>query len=181
VAVRLLEEARRVGLPVDLRAVPAAVERTRWPGRLERVEGDPPLLLDGAHNPAGARALAEHLAGGPPLVLLFGAMSDKDLAGLARVLFPLAAAVVLTRPRVSRAASPDEIASRAGPLAAQAHREPRVLRALALARRLAKERDRQAGGQRTAAPTTVVVAGSLYLVGEVKAILLGRRASRRGR
>jgi len=163
VAVRLLEEARREGLPVDLRAVAEGVARTRWPGRLERVPGDPPLVLDGAHNPAGARALAAHLAGGPPFVLLFGAMADKDVPGLAHELFPGARAIVLTRPRVSRAAAPEELARRAGRLAARARREPSVARALALARRLAR-----GDGPRT----VVVVAGSLYLVGAVKALLL---------
>jgi dihydrofolate synthase/folylpolyglutamate synthase len=158
VAVRLLEEAKKQGLPLDLRRVPGAVARTRWPGRLERIPGDPPLVLDGAHNPAGARALAAHLRGGPPFVLLFGAMSDKDLPGLARELFPMAVDVVLTRPRVSRAASPDELARRTSPLGDRAHREPSVARALRLARRLA--RDHGPG-------TPVVVAGSLYLVGAV--------------
>jgi len=166
VAIRLLEEAKALGLPVDLRRVPGAVARTRWPGRLERVPGDPPLVLDGAHNPAGARALAAHLRGGPPFVLLFGAMADKDVAGLARELFPLAAAVVLTRPRISRAASPDEIARRSSPLADRAHREPSVARALRLARRLARARGPD---------TTVVVAGSLYLVGAVMPLLAPRR------
>ncbi len=51
---------------------------------------------------------------GPPFVLLFGAMSDKDVRGLARALFPLARAVVLTRPRIARAAPPDDLARRAG-------------------------------------------------------------------
>jgi dihydrofolate synthase/folylpolyglutamate synthase len=162
VAIRLLEEARRWGLPVDLRAVPGAVARTLWPGRLERVPGDPALVLDGAHNPAGARALAAHLDGGPPFVLVFGAMADKDVPGLARELFPPARDIVLTRPRVSRAAAPDELARRAGRLAARARREPSVARALALARRLAR-----GDGPRT----VVVVAGSLYLVGAVKALL----------
>jgi dihydrofolate synthase/folylpolyglutamate synthase len=165
VAIRLLEEAKSQGVALDLRRVPAAVARTRWPGRLERVPGDPPLVLDGAHNPAGARALAAHLRGGPPFVLVFGAMADKDVAGLARELFPLATEIVLTRPRVSRAASPDEIARRASPLADGAHRVPSVARALGLARRLAR-----AHGPRT----SVVVAGSLYLVGAVLQ-LLGRR------
>jgi len=170
VAVRLLEEARRSGLPVDLSKLPEASAATRWPGRLERIPGDPPLLLDGAHNPAGARALAAHLAGrGEPFVLLFGAMADKDLRGLARELFPPASAIVLTRPRISRAAAPEEIARRAGRSAARARRQPSVARALALARRLAR-----AEGQ----ATTVVVAGSLYLVGAVKAIL-EREARRR--
>ncbi len=129
VAIRLLEEAKREGLSVDLRKVPAAVARTRWPGRLERVAGDPPLVLDGAHNPAGARALAAHLAQGPPFVLVFAAMADKDVRGLARELFPLAAEIVLTRPRVSRAATPDELARRCGRLASArppgAERRPR--------------------------------------------------------
>ena len=160
VAIRLLEEARRAGVPVDLRALPGAIARTRWPGRLEHVAGDPPLLLDGAHNPAGAHALAAHLAAGPPYVLLFGAMADKDLGGLARELFPRATQIVLTRPRVARAATTDELARRASPLARHAHREPSVARALALARRLAR-----------AQGATVVVAGSLYLVGAVEAIL----------
>jgi dihydrofolate synthase/folylpolyglutamate synthase len=163
VAIRLLEEAREEGLPVDLRRIPGAVARTRWPGRLERVAGDPPLVLDGAHNPAGARALAAHLAGGPPFVLVFAAMADKDVRGLARELFPLAAEIVLTRPRVSRAASPDELARRSALLGAHAHREPSVARALRLARRLARARG---------PGTAVVVAGSLYLVGAVKALLL---------
>jgi folylpolyglutamate synthase/dihydropteroate synthase len=89
--------------------------------------------------------------------------------GLARVLFPLAREIVLTRPRISRAAAPGELARRAGRLAGRARREPSVARALALARRLARE-----GGPRT----VVVVAGSLYLVGAVKA-LLDRERKRR--
>ncbi len=162
VAVRLLEEARAKGLGVDLDALPAAISRTRWPGRLEWIEGDPPLLLDGAHNPAGARALAAHLTGRGPFVLLFAAMNDKDVAGIARALFPRAVNIVLTRPRLPRAMEPAEIARRVGRPAARAHREPSVLRALTLARRLARD---QAPG------TPVVVAGTLFLVGEVKGLL----------
>jgi dihydrofolate synthase/folylpolyglutamate synthase len=162
VAIRLLEEAKEAGLPVRLSRVTEAVARTRWPGRLEWIAGDPPLLLDGAHNPAGARALAASLAGGPPFVLVFAALADKDVRGLARELFPLASAIVLTRPRVSRAAAPAELARRAGPPARNARRVPGVFRALGLARRLARGRG---------PGTAVVVAGSLYLVGAVKAIL----------
>jgi len=168
VAIRLLEEAEAAGLAVRADAVPGAIAHTRWPGRLETVAGNPPLLLDGAHNPAGARALAAHLRGGPPFVLLFGAMADKDVRGLARALVPLATGVVLTQPKVSRAASPQVLARRLGRLARRAERQPSVARALALARRLALAR-----GPRT----IVVVAGSLYLVGAVKA-LLGKRRPR---
>ena len=165
VAVRLLEEAKGAGLAVDLGTLPRGTARTRWPGRLQLVPGDPPILLDGAHNPAGARALAAHLASGPPFVLLFGAMSDKDVPAVAQALFPLARAVVLTRPGIARAASPDELAARAGALARDAHRIATVPRALARARRLAK-----ASGK----GTIVVVAGSLYLVGAVTAVVARR-------
>jgi dihydrofolate synthase/folylpolyglutamate synthase len=159
VALRLLEEAREAGLAVDLAAVPAAVSRARWPGRLEWVPGDPPVLLDGAHNPAGARALADHLRTLGPFVLLFGVMADKHVEELAQILFPLAREVVLTRPRIARAASPAEIAARAGSVAAGAHQESDPRAALALARRLAPRGH------------PVVVAGSLYLVGEAMKVL----------
>jgi dihydrofolate synthase/folylpolyglutamate synthase len=172
VAVRLLEEAQGEGLHVDLDAAPQALSRARWPGRLEWVDGDPPLLLDGAHNPAGARTLAAYLAGRGPYVLLFAAMNDKDVAGLARPLFPRAAAVVLTRPRLPRALHPAEIATRVGSLGADAHLRPAVVHGLALARRLARRAGRG---------TPVVVAGTLFLVGEVKGLLERLpRAPRRG-
>jgi dihydrofolate synthase/folylpolyglutamate synthase len=166
VAVRLLEEARAAGLGIDLARLPAGIRRTRWPGRLQWIPGHPPLLLDGAHNPAGGRALALHLRSRGPFVLLFGVMVDKNVAELARILFPLAQEVVLTRPRVGRAASPEEIAARAGAGSRRSHREPDPARALALARRLAGAR------------TPVVVAGSLFLVGEVMEILRKERRAR---
>jgi dihydrofolate synthase/folylpolyglutamate synthase len=154
VAVRLLEEARAAGLHFDRRAAARGLSGTRWPGRLQWVPGDPPFLLDGAHNPAGARALAAHLRTLGPFVLLFGAMADKDVAGMARSLFPLASAIVLTAPPLDRAASPAEVARHAAALSRRAPREADVGRALEAARRLAAHRP-------------VVVAGSLYLVGDV--------------
>jgi dihydrofolate synthase/folylpolyglutamate synthase len=166
VAVRLLEEARAAGLPFDRARAARGLSRVRWPGRLQHLPGRPPLLLDGAHNPAAARVLAAHLRTQGPFVLLFGVMADKDVAGLARELFPLARAVVLTRPRVGRAASPEAIAARAEGLARRLYREANVRRALARARRLCRRGD------------TVVVAGSLYLVGEVLALRRPRKWSR---
>ena len=166
VALRLLEEAQRRGLAVKPAVAPRAVARTRWPGRLQWVPGRPRLLLDGAHNPAGAEALAAYLRPHGPFVLLFGAMGDKDLGALARLLFPLAQDLVLTRPSVDRAATPEEIVRRTRALAGRAYREPDSAKALALARRLAGD-----GG-------LVVVAGSLYLVGEVMKRLKARRPAR---
>jgi dihydrofolate synthase/folylpolyglutamate synthase len=163
VALGLLEEAKDVGIAVDLGGVAAAIDRTAWAGRLQTISGRPPLLLDGAHNPEGARALARHLRGGPPFVLVFGAMADKDVAGMARHLFPLARAVVLTRVRQKRAATTRALAERIGPLARGARHEPTAARAIRGARDLAGPDGR------------VVVAGSLFLIGEV---LAARETSR---
>ena len=160
VALRLLEAGREAGLDVDLGRAPEALSRARWPGRLEWIEGTPRVLLDGAHNPAAAEALAAYLAPRGPFVLVFGAMHDKDIEGMARHLFPLAHAIVLTRPETARAASPDEIVSRTGGLAQAAVCCPHVSAALDTAATLA------ASGE------PVVVAGSLYLVGEARALLL---------
>jgi dihydrofolate synthase/folylpolyglutamate synthase len=100
-------------------------------------------------------------------VLVFGVMRDKDVETMARTLFPLARRVVLTRPASPRAATPAEIARRAGRTAHGARRIADPARALALARRLAG-RD-----------GTVVVAGSLYLVGALLPRLRRRSPSSR--
>lgn len=164
VALALLEEARAVGLPIDLDAVARGVAATRWPGRLQWVPGRPAVLLDGAHNPAGADALAAYLRGVGRHVLVFGVMTDKHVEAMARRLFPAANAVVLTRPPGDRAATPAEIARRVGAHARQAERIDAPGRALARARRLAGP------------DGTVVVAGSLYLVGDVLRRLRRKRS-----
>jgi dihydrofolate synthase/folylpolyglutamate synthase len=167
VAVTLLEEARAAGLAVDLSKVAAGIARTRWPGRLQRLPGRPPLLVDGAHNPAAARALANELRREGPFVLVFAAMKDKDIAAMGRILFPLAREVVLTRVPGSRAAPPEEIARVVGAAGRGARKVERVRDALSLARRLAGPRG------------LVVAAGSLYLAGEVlRSVAAGRRGRR---
>jgi dihydrofolate synthase/folylpolyglutamate synthase len=156
VAIRVLEELRAAGIPVRRHAVARALSRTAWPGRLQRLPGG--LVLDGAHNPAGARALAAYLRPRRPFVLVFGAMSDKAVGAMARALFPLASEVILTRAPGRRAASPGQIASLSGSAGRRARLEPSLPRALKLARVLAPE------------GANVVVAGSLYLVGAVLAL-----------
>jgi dihydrofolate synthase / folylpolyglutamate synthase len=163
VSLRLVEAAREAGLPVALIRAAAGLRRVFWPGRLERIPGKPPLLLDGAHNPAGARALASFLRPRGPFVLLFGVMGDKDIGEMAQHLFPLARAIVLTRPPIDRAATPAEVMSRARGLAAEAECEADPEKGLAHARRLARPGE------------TVVVAGSLYLVGAIRELIKARK------
>jgi dihydrofolate synthase/folylpolyglutamate synthase len=113
-AVRALEAVQRGGLPVPASAVAAGLERARWPGRLEYVRADRgDLLLDCAHNPAGARTLAAYLAevhpGGLPLVI--GAVGDKDHAGLLAPLLPHATRVIVTEPPTPRAMRAADLAA----------------------------------------------------------------------
>jgi dihydrofolate synthase / folylpolyglutamate synthase len=152
-----------IGRPPDPRVIRHGLETTRWPGRMQLVPGAPPILLDGAHNAAGAEALAAHLAlrSGPKPVLLFAAMADKDIAGILGPLAPHVASVVATKPDVLRAACSRDAAAAARALGLPSGAEPDAVRALEKARFLAGP-----GG-------LVLVAGSLYLVGAVAAVLEG--------
>lgn len=147
--------AQRLGVKNEALAKGAAL--ARWPGRMERVPfGSREVLLDGAHNPDGAEALAAALRslGVSRVPLVFGASGDKDVAGVARALEPIASEVILTRAALSpRAADPAALAAlwRVPTRLAASPRE-----ALALL-----------------PPGLSVVAGSLYLVGEVRPLLLG--------
>jgi dihydrofolate synthase/folylpolyglutamate synthase len=155
--------SRQLAWAPDPRAVRHGLESARWRGRLEMIAGAPSLLLDGAHNVGGAAALAAHLAirGGPKPVLLFAAMSDKDVAGILTQLAPHVASVVATQPALARAASCRDIAAAARAMGLPAGGEADPAQALEKARSLAGP-----GG-------IVLVAGSLYLIGAVLGLLAG--------
>jgi len=148
-------------LGLDAAQIAAGIRAVRWPGRLERIETDPDLMLDGAHNPAGARALAEylrHFHKGRRIVMLFAAMRDKDLHILGDLLFPFAAELIFTAPHNQpRAYAPEEMIEITNRADAATFGDPRE--ALALARRLARPED------------MILVTGSLYLVGEIRGLL----------
>jgi dihydrofolate synthase/folylpolyglutamate synthase len=146
-------------------AIAEGLATAEWPGRLEMLLGAPPVLLDGAHNPAGAAALRAYLDEfcHCPLTLVFGAMEDKQIAGMAAELFPAARTVVFTRPNTPRAADPARLAEEltAG-RGARSIVTRTVDEALAWAYHV------------TPRDGLICVAGSLYLVGEAKARLASR-------
>jgi dihydrofolate synthase/folylpolyglutamate synthase len=147
-------------LGVPDRAIVAGAASVRWPGRLQWVDGTPPVLLDGAHNPAALAALAPEvtsLAGGRRVIALFGAMADKQLEAMLPIVSGMAAEVVLTSVGGERAAPARQLAAMLGGGTAV---EP-VPAALAEARR------------RAGRSGLVLVCGSLALVGEVLAGLGG--------
>jgi dihydrofolate synthase/folylpolyglutamate synthase len=116
------------------------------------------MVIDVAHNPAGAWALRSALSEryeDRPLVFVFGAMRDKAISEMTEILFPLAERVIATMPENPRAASPKEIQQAAARTGAEVEAVEDVQLALERARALAGER------------AVIVITGSIYLVGEV--------------
>ena len=159
-AVRLLEEVSAHGLmPVPSDAIRTAVQDVKWPARLELLKWRRhDVIIDGAHNPAGARALAAYLMEtyGRKLPLVVGAMRDKKLDALLEALAPAASHFFFTAPATARAATSDELRAIAAVAA------PHVPVEIASSPLDALTRAAALGE-----PT--VVAGSLHLAGELRA------------
>ncbi len=151
-------------LGVSAEAIVAGVARTRWPGRLEPIPfAGRTFLLDGAHNPQAAGALAQALRdlGAAPVPLVFGITQDKAVGEVVAALAPVASDVTLTRATLSpRATSPDTLRS-LWTLPTHIAATPQEALTSVLSR--------------TAPGDVIAVAGSLYLIGEVRPLLLGER------
>jgi dihydrofolate synthase/folylpolyglutamate synthase len=141
---------------------PKGIAEARWPGRLEYVAPNPDILLDGAHNPAGARALERYLERFYPhrkRWIIYGAMRDKAVEEIGGILFPLADELMFTAPQNARALRPEalrEIAGR-GQTAGEVGE--------------AVDRVRQAAS----ADDIIVITGSLFLVGEARAYFTNKK------
>jgi dihydrofolate synthase / folylpolyglutamate synthase len=147
------------GFRISNDALTQGVANTVWPGRLEKLQSHPDVYLDGAHNPSAARELATFLQqnfAGRKLWLLFAALRDKAVDEVAGLLFPLAAEVIFTEPRTSRAVSAKQLAEIAGHHAANFSLIPDAERALEHALRKAAPDD------------AIFITGSLYLVGQLR-------------
>ena len=160
-AVGAVEWIAEAGIAVDKGAVVEGLAKTRWEGRLELLQRDPQVLVDGAHNPAGVAVLSRALKNDfayRRLWLIFGVLSDKDYRTMARRLFPLAHAVILTRPVSSRSLPLESLMSAAADIHqnVEAIEDPGAALAAALSR--------------AASGDLICVTGSLYLVGEIKRI-----------
>ena len=108
----LLAAAAARELGADEGAIRAGLRGARWPGRFQIFRRDPLVILDGAHNPAGARALAASLRAyfpGRLVTFVIGVLADKDAGGILAALRPLAARVILTASANPRAAPPDAL------------------------------------------------------------------------
>jgi dihydrofolate synthase/folylpolyglutamate synthase len=169
------------GFSISNGAIEAGIRATDWPGRLEWIasaDGHAPLLLDVAHNPAGAWTLRAALAQLPeemPRTLIFSCLRDKAIEEMAQILLPLFDSasgdparsgdhVILAPIQNARAASVEELLAAAHKLGVPAHAAPHLPGALAQAEAI------------TPRDGLIVATGSVFLVGELRAIRQGVRS-----
>lgn len=154
-AVEALEECAAEGVAVPPEAIRRGLAATRWPGRLQVVARAPDVVLDGAHNPAAAEALARFIKERewPRVSLVLGVLADKDHAAIAATLGPLASLAVATEPPSPRRLPAEVLASELRRHAPRVEVEAEPARALERALRA------------TPREGVVVATGSLYLVG----------------
>jgi dihydrofolate synthase/folylpolyglutamate synthase len=169
VAVAILERWSHLVGHVSTEAIVTGLTQCEWPARLEWLRVPPnngELLIDAAHNPAGATALASYLqdTGSKRLPIVFAAMADKDLKNMIGPLIPVASAFIATTVPHARARTADQLADEIRALTevrveAVASPEGAVERALEQSRR-------------------AVACGSIYMVGPLRAKLIAGGATR---
>jgi dihydrofolate synthase/folylpolyglutamate synthase len=145
-------------------AIESGIRQAKWPGRIELLAENPDVIADGAHNPAGARALASYVGrfyGGKRVCLILGAMRDKAVAEIAGILCPGAETVIATAPRQDRALAPEALAKVVD--------HPRVEIAPGIREALAQARARSCDA--------IFITGSLFLVAEARAIFAASQGS----
>ncbi|MFZ1941668.1 MAG: folylpolyglutamate synthase/dihydrofolate synthase family protein [Terracidiphilus sp.] len=162
-----VELEERYGIRMTPGAIEEGIRQTRWPGRLERLtSAGMEWVLDVAHNPAGAWALRAGLRNilrdHDPRTLIFSCLRDKPVTEMAQILFPLFEQVIVTPIHTARAASVDDLLAAAKTTGTPAVAADSVREALRLAQ------ERSTGG-------VAVVSGSVYLVGEARALLMAEK------
>jgi dihydrofolate synthase/folylpolyglutamate synthase len=163
VAVNLAELLKEESFAISRSAILDGLKTAKHPGRLELIPHKPTFLIDGAHNPAGAQSLRAYLDefAPRPLTLVFGAMRDKQLEQMGETLFPVADTLILTTIDNPRSASIETLQT----IAARLAKGP-VLRAES------SEEALQIALANTHAQGLICIAGSLYLVGEMRPMVL---------
>ena len=164
-ATEVLED---LGYTVSNDAMIEGLKEVEWPGRLEMVCFSPRVVLDGAHNPAGALVLKESLKKEfqyHHLILLIGMMKDKDIESVLHLLAPRANHLILTRPHIDRAAPPTSLKKALGQKGKRAEIIEDLKEAIDKGLAMTKEED------------LLCITGSLYTVGEARAYFHPREGS----
>ena len=172
-AITAAEELNKFGFQISAEDIEQGIRSTNWPARFQVIpaaDGFPEVVLDVAHNPAGAWALRSALSTfyeDRPLTFIFGAMRDKAISEIADIIFPLADRVIATHAENPRAASPQQIAELG------AHTQTEILQAKSVPEAL--DRACTLAGSKG----VIVITGSIYIVGEALGIL-ARKPARQG-
>ena len=163
VAVGAIEALRKRGVHVDERSVRRGLEEVTWPGRLEIVRKEPLVILDGAHNPAGIRALKNCMEGFDygRLILVIGISKGKDVQGMVQEVSPLADSVIVTRFE-GNSTEPELIAEEFKSVGMDVVIKNKIPNAVSHAMDKARDGD------------LVLITGSLFAVGEARKFLLGK-------
>lgn len=146
------------GVEISEKSIFAGLEKAQWSGRMEIVEKDPIVMLDGAHNMDGIHMLAESLEryfGNKKLTLLIGILGDKEYEKMIDMLLPLASKIVLTEPNNSRKWDVDTLTETISNFKIETYREKDIEKAYSLAKSITAKED------------VLCCAGSLYLIGEL--------------
>jgi len=160
-ALALLESATAVRFPLSVEAIKFGLQHVRWKGRLEVVQHDPMVVLDGAHNPLGARVLFDFLQAqlhdcpGRQLIVILGMMHDKHYAEFLQIILPLVDSLILTQPHMDRAATVEQLAQAVSRHDVTSYTIAHPWEAYGKALDLARASD------------LICVTGSLFLVGEI--------------
>ena len=162
-AMEVLED---LGYRVSTDAMIEGLREVEWPGRLEMVSSSPRVILDGAHNPAGALVLKESLEKEfqfQRLILLIGIMKDKDIQSMLHLLAPLADHIILTRPHTDRATPPSLLKKALGRSGKKAEIVEDLNEAIERGLSLVQKED------------LLCITGSLYTVGDARAYFRPKR------
>ena len=158
-ALATIELCAKKGFHADDKAIHEGLENTHWEARLEILQSHPLFLLDGAHNPAGTEVLCRSLKNDFSycrLILIFGALADKDYQRMLQKIAPLASVIILTQIKAKRAVPVNDLSEAVQKMGYQTIVTQDVNEAIETGLRVAGKQD------------LICATGSFYLAGEVK-------------
>ncbi|MBR5952010.1 MAG: bifunctional folylpolyglutamate synthase/dihydrofolate synthase [Pseudobutyrivibrio sp.] len=150
-----IETIRCLSLPVDNQTIATGLANARWPGRMDIISEDPFILIDGAHNPSGVRALVDSLVGEFPNIkfsFIMAVMADKDYVEMAQIISPIAERIFTVTIDYSRALQAETLAD--------------DLKGIGMEATACKDY-KDAINRASAQDNPIIVMGSLYFIGEV--------------
>lgn len=170
-ALATLEILRKSGaVKLDREALYEGLKRARQPGRFEVISEDPVVIIDGAHNEAGAQALQETMAqhfAGKKILLVAGILADKEIDSIVKFLTKITDHIIVTEPDNPRKLAAEKLAEHVAEFGVAAEAVPDVEAAVHRAKELADDYD------------VILFAGSLYLIGDVRRLWRNERGEER--